>query len=67
MSNGINWGEIYCKILTKGGFGDHGWSANAIDDISAPACWGTGFLALTSDTNLYKADSNLITSDITQI
>jgi len=67
MANTINWGKIYCSTLTNGAFGDYGWSANAINDISAPTCWGTGFLPLTADTTIYTADSNLITADQTQI
>lgn len=67
MANNINWGNNYCDILTNDGFGDYGWSANAINDISAPTCWGTGFLPLTADTTIYTADSNLITADRTQL
>ena len=67
MANNINWGNIYCKILTDGAFGDYGWSANAINDISAPTCWGTGFLPLTADTTLYSADNSNITADQTQL
>jgi len=67
MANSINWGKVYCDIITKDAFGDYAWSANAINDISAPTCWGTGFLPLTADTTIYTADSNLITADQTQI
>lgn len=68
MANTINWGSIYCQMITDSGFGsDTAYSTMAIPDISAPACWdtfrltadltqisGTPFLA---DTTLYKADA----------
>jgi hypothetical protein len=67
MANNINWGAIYCNMITDSGFGlDTAYSTMAIPDISAPACWvtfrltadltqisGTPFLADTTD---YKAD-----------
>tara|TARA_R110000822_G_scaffold200288_1_gene337839 strand:- start:71 stop:238 length:168 start_codon:yes stop_codon:yes gene_type:complete len=55
-------------MLTNEGWGqDYGWSANAVNDLSAPTCWGTGFLPLTADTTLYRADNSNITADQTQI
>jgi len=68
MANNINWGKVYCSMITDSGFGkDPAYSTMAIPDISAPACWstfpltadltqisGTPFLA---DTTLYKADA----------
>lgn len=67
MANSINWGNNYCDILTNKAFGDYGWSANAINDVSAPECWGTGFLPLKVSTTLYSADNTSITADQTQI
>ena len=67
MANNINWGNNYCEMLTDGAFGDYGWSANAINDVSAPTCWGTGFLPLTADNTLFRADNTIITADQTQI
>jgi len=67
MANNINWGEIYCSMITNIGFGqDTAFSTEAIPDISAPACWGTFPLTadlteisgtpFLADTTLYKAD-----------
>jgi hypothetical protein len=68
MANNINWGKVYCEMLTDESWGqDYGWSANAVNDLSAPTCWGGGFLPLTADTTLYRADTNLLTADQTQI
>ena len=67
MANNINWGSIYCAMITDSGFGsDTAYSTNSIPDISAPSCWatfpltadltnisGTAFLA---DTTTYRAD-----------
>tara|TARA_R110000796_G_scaffold85414_1_gene185363 strand:+ start:2280 stop:2483 length:204 start_codon:yes stop_codon:yes gene_type:complete len=67
MANNINWGEVYCDILTNNAFGDSDWSANAINDISAPTCWAGGVLPFTADTTLYTADTTLYTADQTQL
>jgi len=70
MANQINWGKTYCEIQTNGGFGvDEQWSTFAINDLSAPTCWGlvpvTPFTAdmvsyfggnITVDTTEFKAD-----------
>ena len=66
MANNINWGKIYCEMLTNNAFGDSYWSVNAINDKSAPSCWGGGFLPLTADTTLFTADNNTLTADQTQ-
>tara|TARA_R110000803_G_scaffold51477_4_gene106383 strand:+ start:536 stop:751 length:216 start_codon:yes stop_codon:yes gene_type:complete len=67
MANNINWGAVYCQMITDGGFGsDTAYSTMAIPDISAPACWGTFPLTVdltnisgtpfTSDTTTYRTD-----------
>lgn len=70
MANQINWGKTYCEIQTNEGFGvAEQWSTYAINDISAPTCWGlvpvTPFTAdlisyfggnLTADTTQFTAD-----------
>jgi hypothetical protein len=71
MANTINWGKIYCGMIDYKGWGaDTAWSTNAVNDISAPTCWGTFALTsdlisisgspLTADTTEYKADATQI-------
>ena len=71
MANTINWGTIYCQMITDSGFGsDTAYSTMSIPDISAPACWGTFRLTadltqisgtpFLADTTLYKADATQI-------
>ena len=68
MANNINWGKVYCEMLTNEGWGqDAAYSANAVNDLSAPTCWGGVFLPFTSDTTLYRADTTILTADQTQI
>lgn len=68
MANNINWGKIYCEMITNKGFGsDTAYSTMAIPDISAPSCWGTFELTadltqisgtpFTADTKKYKASA----------
>ena len=68
MANNINWGSIYCSMITDSGFGsDTAYSTNSIPDISAPSCWGTFELTadltqisgtpFLADTTLYRADA----------
>lgn len=68
MANNINWGKIYCDMLTN-----EGWGADAdytvgtsIPDFSAPTCW-TLVPAFTADTTLYTADTTQYKADATQI
>lgn len=70
MANQINWGKIYCEMIDNSAWGqDEQWSTYAINDISAPTCWGlvpvTPFTAdmisyfggnLTADTTQFTAD-----------
>jgi len=70
MANQINWGKVYCDMETNDAFGvDKQWSTFAINDLSAPTCWGlvpvTPFTAdlisyfggnLTADNSVFKAD-----------
>jgi len=67
MANNLNWGKIYCEMITNGGFGtDTAYTTNAIFDSSGPACWATfpltadltqiSGVAFTADTTLYRAD-----------
>ena len=71
MANTINWGKVYCEMINYTGWGaDTAWSTNAVNDISAPTCWGTFALTsdlisisgspLTADTTQYKADATQI-------
>jgi|TARA_R100000908_G_C3638827_1_gene76086 hypothetical protein len=68
MANNINWGKVYCEMVTNSAWGtDSAFTTEFIPDISAPSCWatfpitadltqisGTAFLA---DTTLYRADA----------
>ncbi|QDP48322.1 MAG: hypothetical protein Tp1111SUR761211_6 [Prokaryotic dsDNA virus sp.] len=68
MANNINWGKVYCEMVTNSTWGtDSAFTTEFIPDISAPSCWGTfpitadltqisgtPFLA---DTTLYRADA----------
>ena len=70
MANLINWGKIYCEMIDDSAWGQNEqWSTYAINDISAPTCWGlvpvTPFTAdlisyfggnLTADTTQFTAD-----------
>ena len=48
MANSINWGSIYCQMITDESFGaDTAYSTQDIPDISAPTCWAT--FPLTAD------------------
>ena len=68
MANNINWGKVYCEMITNVSFGsDTAYSTNAILDISAPSCWATfpltadltqiSGIPFLADTTLYKADA----------
>ena len=71
MANNINWGAVYCNMITDSGFGsDTAYSTNSIPDISAPACWGT--FQLTADLTQisgtpFRADTTNYRADATQI
>ena len=42
MANSINWGKIYCEMITNGGFGvDVASTTRSIYDPAAPTCWDT--------------------------
>jgi len=67
MANNINWGKIYCEMVTNSGFGsDTDYTTEFIPDFSAPTCW-TLVPAFTVDTTLYKADTTQYKADATQI
>ena len=67
MANTINWGKVYCEMVTNSSFGsDTSYTTESIPDNSAPACW-TLVPAFTVDTTLYKADTTLYKADATQI
>tara|TARA_R100001443_G_scaffold73523_1_gene81453 strand:+ start:435 stop:650 length:216 start_codon:yes stop_codon:yes gene_type:complete len=68
MANSINWGSVYCQMITDESFGsDTAYSTNNIPDLSAPTCWGTFALtadltsisgtAFLADTTNYKASA----------
>ena len=66
MANNINWGKVYCEMLTNNSWGaDIRWSTNAVNDLSAPLCWDA--FKLTADLTIYTADTKLLTADQTQL
>ena len=70
MANNINWGAIYCEMITNEGFGsDTAFSTNFIPDVSAPSCWGTFELraSLTQISGIpFRADTINYRADATQ-
>ena len=74
MANQINWGKIYCEMIDNSAWGqDEQWSTYAINDISAPTCWGlVPVTPFTADMISYfggnlTADTTQFTSDKTQL
>lgn len=74
MANLINWGKIYCEMIDNSAWGqDEQWSTYAINDISAPTCWGlVPVTPFTADMISYfggnlTADTTQFTSDKTQL
>ena len=68
MANQINWGKIYCDMLTNESWGaDSDYTVGtSIPDFSAPTCW-TLVPAFTADTTSFRADTTLYTADTTQL
>lgn len=62
MANTINWGKVYCEMVTNKTWGDEVYTTNAINDLSAPSCWTT--FTISADTTLYSADTTSLTADI---
>jgi len=71
MANTINWGKVYCEMITNDGWGaDTAWSTRAVYDPAAPSCWLTFALTvdltnisgtpLTTDTTTYRTDQTQI-------
>ena len=69
MANSIDWGKVYCDMVTNKGFGlDATYTVGlSIHDASAPVCWGgTGLVPPFSvDLTTVTVDSTLFTSDAT--
>ena len=60
MANNVNWGKVYCEMVENDAWGVAiQWSANAVNDLSAPTCWEP----VRADSTLYTADSTLIFAD----
>jgi len=67
MANNINWGKVYCDMVTNSSWGvDYEYTTKFIPDFSAPTCW-TIVDAFTVDTTAYKTDTTSVTTDRTQI
>lgn len=75
MANQINWGKVYCEMITNKGWGqDTQWSTFSVNDISAPTCWSgvTPVTPFTADLVSYfggdlTADTTQFTADKTQL
>ena len=70
MANSINWGSVYCQMITDESFGsDTAYSTNNIPDLSAPTCWATfpltADLTSISGTN-FRASTTNYRADATQ-
>tara|TARA_B100001059_G_C17679523_1_gene498944 strand:- start:732 stop:935 length:204 start_codon:yes stop_codon:yes gene_type:complete len=66
MANNINWGKVYCDMVTNSAFGaDTSYTTEYIPDFSAPSCW-TLIPAYTADDTTTTADTTLFTADATQ-
>jgi hypothetical protein len=66
MANNINWGKIYCEMVTNSSWGeDSDYTTEFIPDFSAPTCW-TLVDAFTVDTTTYRTDSTQYTTDQTK-
>ena len=71
MANSINWGKVYCNMVTDSSWGtDLAWSTRSILDSAAPTCWDT--FAITADRTTisgvpFLADTTNYTADVTQI
>ncbi len=62
MANTINWGKVYCEMVTNSSWGDEVHTTNAINDDSTPTCWTT--FTISADSTLYSADTTSLTADI---
>lgn len=69
MANSIDWGKVYCEMITNKGFGlDSDYTVGlSIHDASAPSCWADSGLipAFSADDTTIKSDSTLFTADAT--
>tara|TARA_R100001510_G_C7619552_1_gene180790 strand:+ start:585 stop:800 length:216 start_codon:yes stop_codon:yes gene_type:complete len=62
MANSINWGKVYCDMVTNSSWGvDKAFSTEFIPDFSAPTCWGV--FELTAD--LTQISGEPFTADTT--
>ena len=62
MANTINWGKVYCEMVTNSSWGDEVHTTNAINDLSCPTCWTT--FTISADSTLYSADTTSLTADV---
>ncbi len=75
MANSINWGKVYCEMITNKGWGlDTQWSTFSVNDLSAPTCWSgvSPVTPFTADLISYfggniTADNVDFTADKTQL
>ena len=63
MANTVNWGKVYCNMVTNNSWGvDIAYTTNAINDLSTPTCWTT--FTISADTTDFSADNIDITADV---
>jgi len=71
MANSINWGKVYCSMITNSSLGvDLVYTTRDIPDVSAPGCWN--IFSITADRTsisgvAFKADTTNYKADVTQI
>jgi hypothetical protein len=63
MANTVNWGKVYCNMVTNNSWGvDIAYTTNAINDLSTPTCWTT--FTISADSTEFSADTTTITADV---
>jgi hypothetical protein len=63
MANTVNWGKVYCNMVTNNSWGlDIAYTTQAINDLSTPTCWTT--FTISADTTDFTADTTSLTADV---
>lgn len=63
MANTVDWGKVYCNMVTNNSWGvDLGFTTNAVNDDSTPACWTV--FTISADSTDFTSDSTSLTADV---
>lgn len=63
MANTVDWGKIYCNMVTNNSWGvDVAYTTQAINDLSTPTCWTT--FTISADTTDFTCDTTALTADV---